>query len=139
MVNRNRNRAGVGTFGFGLVAALGFVTAPLVAQEPPSEKAPAAAGATTAAVTRGNPLTRRVPPFFGQLGLTPEQKEEIYKVRSKHQERIDALRKQIDQAQAEMLADCEKVLNPDQRKLLASRRDASARKGKSGAAAGPAH
>ncbi len=71
--------------------------------------------------------TRRVPPLFGQVGLTPEQKEEIYKIRAKHQAQIDALHKQLVQAQADQLADCEAVLTDAQKQLLTLRREAAAR------------
>ena len=78
--------------------------------------------------------SRRVPPLFGQIGLTPEQKEEIYKIRAKHQAQIESLQKQIAQLQAEMLAECEAVLTDSQKQLLALRREAAARARKAKAA-----
>ena len=48
-------------------------------------------------------MLRRVPPYFGQIGLTPEQREAIYKVRKTHQDKIDVLKKQIADAEARSL------------------------------------
>ena len=42
--------------------------------------------------------SRRVPNHFGQVGLTPAQRESIYKIRKAHQEKIDALKAQIVEA-----------------------------------------
>ena len=51
--------------------------------------------------------SRRVPSHFGQVGLTPEQRERIYKVQAKHHENIDELQKQLDNARLEMMKECE--------------------------------
>jgi hypothetical protein len=96
----------------------------LAAQEP--AKAGAPAPAESAPAKRVNDPTRRVPPFFGQIGLTPEQREEVYKIRGKHGVRIAELQKELARAQAEMLADCETVLSDTQKQLLETRRRASA-------------
>jgi len=61
---------------------------------------------------------RRVPAMFGQIGLTGEQKETIYKIQDKHQAKIDELEKQIDEIQALMMTECEGVLTDVQKKLL---------------------
>ena len=115
------------------VVLASVVGLPLAAQEPsgvrPADptKAPASKKVADA--------SRRVPPFFGQIGLTPEQKEEIYKVRGKRQSQIESLHKQIAQLQSETLAECESLLSDSQKSLLTLRRDASARSKKSKAAA----
>ena len=88
----------------------------LVAQEPNAAKSDAPAAKRT------SDPSRRVPPFFGQIGLTTEQKESIYKIRGKHQAKIDELEKQIDELQAQMLAESESVLTDDQKQMLAQRR-----------------
>jgi len=119
-------RIRAGALLFGMAAALTLATIPVGAQEP--------ANADPAARRAGDP-SRRVPPFFGQVGLTPEQRESIYKVRSKHQQKIDELKKQMAQAQAEMITECEAILNDTQKKLLVARRDASAAKSKQAKAA----
>jgi Spy/CpxP family protein refolding chaperone len=66
---------------------------------------------------KGDP-SRRVPDYFGQIGLTPAQKDTIYQVRKKHQETIDGLRKQISESESKSLAECEAVLTETQKKLL---------------------
>ena len=103
------------------VLALGLV--PLVAQEP----APSAKGDAPAARRKGDP-SRRVPPYFAQVGLTPDQREAIYKIRAQNQGKVEALQKQIEEIRSKELADCEKVLTEGQKKLLAERRKAGAEK-----------
>jgi Spy/CpxP family protein refolding chaperone len=93
---------------------------PLLAQE--SGKARAGADAKKKATDAG----RRVPNYFGQLGLTEAQKESIYKIQAKHQPRIDALEKQLEELRAQSLKECEAVLTADQKKMLAERRSGAA-------------
>ncbi len=69
--------------------------------------------------------TRRVPDYFGQIGLTPEQKNSIYAVVDRRREKIEALEKQIAAERAEMLTECEAVLNETQKKLLDNLRKAA--------------
>ncbi len=90
--------------------------APLSAQDPATTKADAKPA------RKPYDPARRVPPYFGQVGLSSDQKESIYKVRARHLEKIDALQKQLDEAKAAMMADCEALLTDAQRKLLADRR-----------------
>jgi hypothetical protein len=96
------------------------------AQEPPAVK-PAAAKKTF------DP-SRRVPAFFGQIGLSQDQKEEIYKVRARHLEKIAALQKQIDEIKAEEMKECESRLSESQKVLLEARRRAAAEAKKAKAA-----
>ncbi len=77
--------------------------------------------------------SRRVPRYFGQIGLTPEQRESIYKIQGKHEAKINALEKQIADARAEMLKECESVLTDTQKQLLEQRRKAAGAKGKAAA------
>jgi hypothetical protein len=101
------------------LATLALLTAgTLIAQEP-------RAGKADVPVKRSADPARRVPAFFGQIGLTPEQRENIYEIRGKHQARIDELEMQIDRAQAEMLVECEAVLTDSQKQMLAQRRKAA--------------
>ena len=92
----------------------------LHAQEPAGPLPP------PAAEKRAGDPTRRVPPFFGQVGLTADQKEAIYKVRARHLEKINALESEVARLRAAMQADCEAALTPEQLKLLQTRRQASA-------------
>jgi hypothetical protein len=107
-------------------AALLLAAATLHAQEP--SKATTAPKADAPAATRSNDPARRVPSYFGQIGLTPEQREAIYKIRAEHQARITELEKQVAELRAEELGACEGVLTETQKQLLAQRRKAAAAK-----------
>lgn len=110
-----------------LAAALGlsFVISlaawPLPAQEPAPGKA---AEKSALQPKRAYDPARRVPDYFGQIGLTGEQREAIYKIRGKHLQKIDELERQIDAIQAQMLHECEAVLTDTQKQLLEHRRRA---------------
>src|SRR4051812_4221468 len=100
-----RRRTVIGAFGFVLAS---LIALPLAAQEPTKGKP---------ADTQRPPVekkvfdaSRRVPSHFGQIGLTPEQKEAIYKIRGKNLAQIESLQKQIAQLQCETLTECESVL-----------------------------
>ena len=81
------------------------------------------------AVNQAQKAAHRVPPLFSQVGLTSEQREQIYAVRERYLDKINALRKQIDDLQATEVTECETVLTPAQRKLLNSLRDGANAKG----------
>ena len=59
-----------------------------------------------------------MPNHFGQVGLTPEQRESIYKIRKAHYEKLEALRAQIAELESKSMSECEAVLTETQRKLL---------------------
>lgn len=99
----------------------------LHAQEPSETTHPSKAD--TPAVGRRNDPARRVPDFFGQIGLTPEQREAIYKIRARHQAKIAELEKQIAEIQAQEVNECEGMLTEAQKQLLAQRRKAAAGSG----------
>ncbi len=84
--------------------------------------------------------TRRVPDYFGQLGLSDTQRESIYKIRAKHQPKIDALEKQLEELRGQMVKECETLLTDAQKKLLEERRAGAAesRARRGGGAAAPA-
>jgi Spy/CpxP family protein refolding chaperone len=103
--------------------SLTFSSLPLGAQE---SKAPHTDSRSKAKGKKTSDPTRRVPPYFGQIGLTEAQRESIFKVQSKHQPKIDALQKQIDSIRAQMMEECEGVLTSSQQKLLEERRAAAA-------------
>jgi Spy/CpxP family protein refolding chaperone len=85
----------------------------LVAQEP---------GAPKARLKKAFDPTRRVPMYFGQLGLTNEQRESIYAIQAKQMPKIEALDKQIEELRAQIMKDCEAALTPAQKELLDRRR-----------------
>ena len=92
---------------------------PLIAQETGK------AQVKTTAKKAGDP-SRRVPNFFAQLRLTEAQRESIYKIQAKHQAKIDALEKQLDELRGQSLKECESVLTDVQKKMLAERRASAA-------------
>ena len=102
----------------GLSALIGAGGLPLVAQEP----APKAA--TPPAKKKQEP-SRRVPAYFGQIGLTTEQRASIYGIQGKRIDKIESLEKQIAAEKSEMISECEAVLNETQKKLLDNLRKAA--------------
>jgi hypothetical protein len=112
-----RNRVLAAGLGVAIVMVMGQV--PLVAQE---GGAPAPTDSTK---TRTYDPARRVPRYFGQVGLTPEQKESIYKIVAKHQQKIEALQKQLADEKAAAIKECEGVLNDQQKQMLDVRRKAA--------------
>jgi Spy/CpxP family protein refolding chaperone len=104
-----------------LAAILLATSLPLIAQESPRAKTTE----KTEAPAAKRDAARRVPRYFGQIGLTPEQRDSIYKIQSKHQSKIEALQKQINEIQSQMLSECETVLTDTQKQLLQQRRQAT--------------
>jgi hypothetical protein len=92
---------------------------PLVAQESARTQADTNAKRTS---KRTVDPTRRVPNYFGQLGLSDAQRDSIYKIQAKHQPRIEALEKQLEDLRAQSLTECESVLTDAQKRMLAERR-----------------
>ncbi len=106
-----------------------FSGLPLIAQE---SKAPQTETKTKAkTVRRAYDPARRVPVYFGQLGLSAEQREEIYTIQGKHMPKIDSLEKQIEDLRAQMLQECEGVLTAPQKQVLDQRRSGAAPAAKS--------
>ncbi len=99
----------------------------LGAQETSSSRSQAA---KPSASKKGSDPTRRVPRYFGDLGLSEQQRESIYRVQAKHQPKIDDLEKQLENARALLIKDCEKVLTPAQKTALERRRRDAAEKRK---------
>jgi hypothetical protein len=97
---------------------------PLGAQEP--RRGSQTDSKTTKTNKRAIDSARRVPRYFGQLGLTADQRESIYKVQGKHMPKIEALEKQIEEIRGEMMKECEMVLTPAQKQMLDRQRTAGA-------------
>ena len=104
------------------MAILGLMTLDRVtaAQDPAPAKPP------EPVVKKKHDAARRVPAYFGQIGLTTEQRAHIYGIQSKRLEKIEALERQIAAEKADMLAQCEGTLTEIQRKLLDNLRRAAA-------------
>jgi hypothetical protein len=70
--------------------------------------------------------THRVPPGYSKLGLTDQQKEDIYAIQGKYYPQIQRLEKQLDDLRERREADIEKVLTSKQRQLLDQQKKAAA-------------
>lgn len=111
----------------GLLAGVLVVTLGAAVVEAQGPGAASGTRAGGALATRAYNPSRRVPPFFGQVGLTPSQREQIYSIRGKYYDQIADLKQQIEDLEAKEDTDCAGVLTDSQRKLLDSLR--SARRG----------
>jgi len=60
-----------------------------------------------------------LPSSYGKIGLTDDQKQEIYKVQAKYKEEVKKLEDKIAEVRIEERKEINKVLTPDQRKKLA--------------------
>lgn len=78
---------------------------------------------------------RRVPIHFGSLGLTVEQREEIYAINGKYVPQIQELQAKIESLRERMMIDCEDVLTPAQKKILGEARKTAAERRKAAAKA----
>jgi hypothetical protein len=112
--------------GTGLATAALLVAGTLLAQEPTKTTT----REPSAKVKSTRDPARVVPPYFGQIGITDEQRESIYKIQGKHLAKIEELEKQVDEIQAQMLKECEAVLTDLQKQSLSNRRKAAAEKKK---------
>jgi hypothetical protein len=110
-----RTRAGAVALSAMVVAMMGGL--PLASQEPANPKS------TPPVKTKQDP-SHRVPFYFGQIGLTPEQRTSIYGIQAKHASKIEALERQIAEEKAGTLAECEGVLTDVQKKLVENLRSA---------------
>jgi len=114
----------------GMVATVlsGASLMPTTADEPAQSNQSKTPPSPIAPVTRkGYDPVRRVPAHFGKVGLTAEQREQIYQVRAQHLDRIDRLRRELHDQQAKMMVDSEGVLTDVQKKLLDEHRRGAAK------------
>lgn len=86
---------------------------------------------TKAKAPDGARSMRRVPSYFGSLGLTSEQRDDIYAVNEKYVPQIQELQNKIEGLRERMMSDCEDVLTPAQKKILAEARKTAADRRKS--------
>jgi len=98
-----------------------FSSLPLGAQEP--KVPPSETKTKPAPAKRTFDPARRVPAFFGQLGLTDDQRESIYKIQGQHMPKIEALEKQIAEIRAQNLKECEGTLTAAQKQVLEQKRE----------------
>src|SRR5262249_277890 len=66
----------------------------------------------------------RLPRYYGKLSLNDSQREKIYGIQSKYDADIDKIEKQLAELKSRQEAECRKILNADQKKLLTELVDA---------------
>jgi hypothetical protein len=85
--------------------------------EPPKSEATAPKKAAKAAAAKK--ARPRLPKHYGQLGLTPAQKDQVYAVQAKYQAEIAELQKKLNEVRALRDKDAAEILSEDQKKHLA--------------------
>lgn len=60
----------------------------------------------------------RVPPHFGKLNLTKEQRAKIYEIKTGYKSQIDILKKQLAELNKKQNTECAAVLTDSQKSIL---------------------
>src|SRR5580692_4957452 len=97
-------RSATTTIGLALVIATASLST--FAQDPAAKKTADKPETATVVKKKYDP-SRRVPDYFGQIGLTIEQRESIYKIRKVHHEKLEVLKKQIIDEDSDAMKKCE--------------------------------
>ena len=95
------------------------VVAPALAVQPAS--GPAAPGSKRKSV-------RRLPSYYGQVGLSDVQREAIYRLQEAYAEQLDALEQQLEALKGRRDQEIENVLSPAQKQRLRQLLEAAARR-----------
>ncbi|MBI1324420.1 hypothetical protein GC170_14720 [bacterium] len=74
---------------------------------------------TKKAAAKAEPAPRRLPPGYGQLELSDEQREKVYAVQEKHAAQLAKLNQDIADLRAKISSESEAILTPAQRNQLA--------------------
>ena len=99
-----------------------------VTKAPGADK-PAAGKSTKKRATKKRRKARgRVPNYYGQIGLSPEQRKKIYAVQKQYRSQFQDLFKQLRALRAKQQAEIDAVLTPEQIAKLKALRDAAAKK-----------
>lgn len=64
----------------------------------------------------------RLPAYYGQVGLSGEQRDRIYGIQATYRTQIDELQKQIDSLKEKEVSEIVAVLTPEQKKKAAEAR-----------------
>jgi hypothetical protein len=84
-----------------------------------------AAGPATASKRKS---VRRLPSYYGQVGLSDVQREAIYRLQEAYAEQLDALEKQLETLKNRRDQEIENVLSPAQKQRLRQLLEAAARR-----------
>lgn len=122
----------------GILAAMVLGSGLALAQSPANSKSAATKSTngvdstrTAADVSKSSRNFRRVPPYFGQVGITDEQRETIYSIREKYAIRQAQIEEELAGIQDKIQVECEAVLTPEQRTELIRLKGAAKAKAKS--------
>jgi Spy/CpxP family protein refolding chaperone len=99
---------------FALIGGLLVASGGLVGQDPKKDEPKAAKTKDEP----GAPVKGVLPQYWGKLGLTDDQKQEVYKVQAKYNAEIDKLEAKIKELKAARDREMKGVLTADQRKAL---------------------
>src|SRR5712691_13474287 len=100
-----------------MLGAIGWGVRPaLIAQDAAkgAEKGEEAKGAKGAKKAKSDVL----PKNYGKIGLSEEQRKKVYEIQERYEAQIDELEKKLAELKSKQAADCEAVLNPNQRQSL---------------------
>lgn len=111
---------------------LGFLTTLVPGTLHGDEAAPA-----KPAVSKSTETARRkpLPSFYGQIGVTDNQRAQLYSVQDSYEVTLEKLRQELKSMTAERDAKLEAILTPGQRTRLKELREAAKRKSAERAAA----
>jgi hypothetical protein len=83
------------------------------------KKESAASGEKKAgAAKEGKESKGRLPQYYGQIGLSAEQREKIYAIQAQYRQQIDDLEKQLEAVKAKQEGEIQAVLSADQKQKL---------------------
>lgn len=107
---------------FALLSGTLVLTAGSVAQEPKKDDPPKSAKKDDAKPAKKDEtetkLKGSLPRGYGKLGLSDDQKQEIYKIQAKHDAEIDKLLAKIAEHKAARAKEVKAVLTAEQKKRL---------------------
>jgi Spy/CpxP family protein refolding chaperone len=121
---KTQTRLVAGVAGFTIL--VGFAIASLRAQEPDAAARTGVATQVPEKTKGAFDPARRVPAYFGQIGLTAQQRDKIYQLQGKELKKVQDLQMQITSIRTDMMKQCEAVLTDTQKQLLDQRRKAAA-------------
>jgi hypothetical protein len=90
--------------------------------------APALAAQPAAGPASKRKSVRRLPSYYGQVGLSDVQREAIYRLQEAYAEQLDALEKQLETLKGRRDQEIENVLAPAQKQRLRQLLEAAARR-----------
>lgn len=101
-----------------LLVAVALVSAGSVAQDPKKDDPKAAKKDDTGKADPAVKLKGVLPQYWGKIGLTDEQKQEVYKIQAKHNAEIEKLEAKIREHRASRDKEMKALLTVDQKKAL---------------------